>query len=177
LGPAAAGINFISFNPVTSFSSHEEDKTIYYEDDEVCKGLETTYHNQINLDLKPFQTSKITEKMLDEAYQKYSEQAFFLHIRDNHFYVYIGDKIRNDVVKVLRLLRFSKTRFVFGMPPPAGLPTSFRALVETMSEFRTILKKINALLHEVSIDDGSITNLISAKASMPEEICSSVNLS
>ena len=89
---------------------------------------------------------------------------------------YIGEKIRNDV-KVLRLLRFSKTRFVFGMPPPAGLPTSFRALVETMSEFRTILKKINALLHEVSIDDGSITNLISAKASMPEEICSSVNLS
>lgn len=36
--------------------------------------------------------------MLDEAYQKYSEKAFFLHIRDNHFYVsFPGDTFKHQL--------------------------------------------------------------------------------
>ena len=85
---------------------------------------------------------------------------------------YIAQKIRNEV-KVLKLLKFSKPRFVFGMTPPAGLQASFRSLVNTMSEFRIILKKVSALLREVPIEEGSITEIISVKASMPEAVCSS----
>ena len=60
--------------------------------DRICGGRETTYHHQINLDLETFKKSKITRTMLDKAYQKYTSMAFYIHIRDNHFYVSFPDE-------------------------------------------------------------------------------------
>ena len=68
---------------------------------------------------------------------------------------------------------------MFGIPPPpTGLPTVTRGIVETMRELKMILRKVSALLHEVPIDEGDgLTNLVSARFSTQTEICSNSKIS